>query len=212
MKWFSIAFAACIVFLSAAAPAAIQMTTGIRYVIPNGSLNDCSTKAKAALESYLQNATEASPGSGEWTATGPIGATGVPTAGAAVHCAEAGKGYVATFTCVVESGNPYTAGALCLNVAHKFSGKAVTALATAPPPAPVPTGCTTANLIGTWQSGDTILTMDANGGLTDKENVSGNWALNGNTATITYYGNHTLKLSSDGKHLSGSGFNFTRKC
>jgi hypothetical protein len=30
--------------------------------------------------------------------------------------------------------------------------------------------------------------------------------------TLTYYGNHTLKLSPDGKHLSGPGHNLTRKC
>lgn len=208
---FVFALALCAVLTNAFAPAAIEMTTGIRYVVANGSIDECGTKAKAALESYLQNASESAPGSGEWTANGPIGNTGSPTAAAAVHCTAVDKGYVVTFTCVAESGNPYTAGALCLNVAHKFSGKAVTALATAAPKA-IPTGCTTTNLVGTWQSGDTILNMDADGGLTDKENVSGSWALNGDTATITYYGNKTLKLSADGKHLSGAGYNFTRKC
>ncbi len=215
LRWFGLALASCVVLCSAAAPASIDMTTGIRYVVPNGSLADCSAKAKMALESYLQNATESSAGSGEWTATGPLGVTSAPTAAAAVHCSAVDKGYVVNFTCVVESGNPYNAGALCLNVAHKFSGKTVTALATAPPPTPVPTGCTTVSLVGVWQSGDSsgpTLTMDASGGLTDNQGVSGNWALNGTSVALTYYGNHTLQLSSDGKHLRGAGYYFTRKC
>src|SRR5579864_2155467 len=107
-----------------AAPAAVEMSTGIRYVIPTGSIDECSAKARTALSAYLQNATEQS--SGDWIATGPIGVTGPSTAAAVVRCSPVGKGYVVTFTCVVQiPGNPYPADALCLDVAHNFSGKPV---------------------------------------------------------------------------------------
>lgn len=211
--FFAIGLIIAVLSCAAGAPAAVEMSTGIRYVIPSGSTADCGTKAKAALDAYLTGAAESSPGSGDWLATGPIGASSVPTASAVVRCADAGKGYVVTFTCVVQlPENPYNATALCLDVAHKFSGKPVTPLAT---PAPIPTGCTAANLIGTWQSSDKsgpTLTMDVKGNLTDQEGVSGNWILYGNNATLTYYGNHSVTLSPDGKHLRGSGYDLTRKC
>jgi hypothetical protein len=54
--------------------------------------------------------------------------------------------------------------------------------------------------------------MGINGDVTDNQGVSGNWGLVGNTVTLTYYGNHTLTLSPDGKHMSGGGYNLTRKC
>jgi hypothetical protein len=194
-------------------PAAVEMSTGIRYVIPSGSADDCSAKAKAALAAYLGSPTEQVSGGGEWIATGPLGVTGPSTAAAVVRCFPVGKGYVVTFTCVVQiPGNPYAADALCLDVAHNFSGKPVKPL---PTPPPIPTGCTTASLIGTWLSDDKpglTLQMDVNGGLTDTDGVSGNWGLYGNTVTLTYYGTHTMTLSSDGKHIRGGGYNFTRKC
>ncbi|MDQ2865429.1 MAG: hypothetical protein M3R51_04330 [Candidatus Eremiobacteraeota bacterium] len=196
----------------AVTPAAIEMSTGIRYVVPDASADQCSTKAKAALSAYLQNPTESNSGSGDWLAFGPIGVQGPSTAAAAVRCYPADKGYVVTFNCVVESAdNPYTADALCLDVYHSFSGKAVTPLATPPPLA---TGCTTKNLVGTWtsdRSGPTF-TMDVNGNLTDSEGTSGSWILYGNTVTLTYYGNHALTLKPDGKHMSGGGYDLTRKC
>jgi hypothetical protein len=210
-------FAGALVFSAllcvSAAPAAVSMSTGIRYVIPTGSAEDCSAKAKTALNAYLQNATEQVSGSGEWIATGPQGVTGPSTAAGVVRCFPVGKGYVVTFTCVVQiPGNPYPADALCLDVAHNFSGKPVKAL---PTPAPIPTGCTTANLVGTWTSDDKpglTLKMDVNGGLTDSDGVSGNWGMYGGTVTLTYYGTHTMTISSDGKHIRGGGYNFTRKC
>jgi hypothetical protein len=196
-----------------AAPAAVEMSTGIRYVIPTGSADECSAKAKTALNAYLQNATEQLSGSGEWIATGPIGVTGPSTAAAVVRCFPVGKGYVVTFTCVVQiPGNPYAADALCLDVAHNFSGKPVKPL---PTPTPIPTGCTTATLAGTWTSDDKpglTLQMDVNGGLTDSDGVSGNWGLYGSTVTLTYYGTHTMTITSDGKHIRGGGYSFTRKC
>lgn len=210
-------FAAALVVVSlvcvTAAPAAVEMSTGIRYVIPNGSPADCSAKARAALNAYLKDATEPNTGSGEWIAEGPIGAVGPTTAGATVRCFPVGKGYVVTFTCVVEvPANPYAADALCLDVAHSFSGKPTKPL---PTPSPMPTGCTTANLVGTWSSDDKpglTVTMTVNGELTDSDGVSGNWNLYGTAANLTYYGSHSMKISSDGKHLRGGGYNFTRKC
>ncbi|MBV8372066.1 MAG: hypothetical protein JOY69_02295 [Candidatus Eremiobacteraeota bacterium] len=195
------------------APAAVEMSTGIRYVIPSGSLADCSDKAKTALSAYLQNPVEKTTGGGEWSATGPIGVTGPATAAAVVRCLAVAKGYAVTFTCVVQiPGNPYAADALCLDIAHNFSGKPTKPL---PTPLPAPTGCTTASLVGTWTSDDKpglTVQMDVNGGLTDSDGVSGNWGLYGSTATLTYYGTHAMTLSADGKHLRGSGYNFTRKC
>ncbi|HVA32620.1 MAG TPA: hypothetical protein VNG31_00640 [Candidatus Baltobacteraceae bacterium] len=211
---FALGLVAGVLLCSAAAPAALQMSTGIRYVVDNAPPTECGTKAKTALDAYLQNASENPEGSGDWFATGPIGGTGPATAAATVRCYPVGQGYVVTFTCSVQlPENPYAADALCLDVAHNFSGKPVTPLAT---PTPLPTGCTTTNLVGTWtgtnDGNDVTLKLDASGGLTDNEDVSGNWGLYGNTVTLTYYGTHTLKLSPDGKHMSGDGYNFTRKC
>jgi hypothetical protein len=200
---------------SSAAPASVDMSVGLRYVIPNGSQSECSAKAKTALNKYLQNATESAPGSGEWVAFGPAGAAGPPTSSATVRCNPVDKGYVVTFTCAVQwPGSPYGANALCLDVAHNFSGKAESPL---PTPTPVPTGCNTANLVGTWTSSGRekpgmTFKMTINGDLTDSDGISGNWILNGTTATLTYYGNHTLKLSPDGKTLNGDGYTLTRKC
>jgi len=213
---FAAAVAALAVWSASAAPAAVEMSTGIRYVMDTGTLADCSAKAKTALGAYLQNVTEASPDSGEWIAFGQNGATSSATSSAAVRCYALPKGYVVTFTCAVQSPeNPYNADALCLDVAHNFSGKPVTPLAAMPTPTPVPTGCSATNLFGTWSADDKpglTLTMTMSGEVTDSDGVSGNWGLKGNTATLTYYGTHTLTLSADGKHLSGDGYHLTRKC
>jgi hypothetical protein len=196
-----------------AAPAAVEMSTGIRYVIPEGTLSDCSAKAKTALGAFLQTPSESAPGSGEWIAFGSSGLNGPSTAGAVVRCSAIGKGYVVTFTCVVQQpDNLYAADALCLDVAHNFSGKAVTPL---PTPTPIPSGCATNSMVGTWVSNDKpglTFTMDLQGNVTASDGVSGNWGLVGNVVTLTYYGNHTLTLSADGKHASGGGYNLTRKC
>ncbi len=201
---------------SAIAPAAVDLSTGIRYVIPTGTLDECGTKAQAALNKYLQNPKESAAGSHEYVATGPIGGTGQSAGAAAgtVHCFPAGKGYAVTFTCAVETpNNPYDASTLCLDLAHNFSGKEQKPLPT-PTPVVAPTGCNTQSLAGTWQSDSDpklSMKMDPSGNIDASDGVSGNWALSGLTATITYYGNHTEKLSSDGKHLSGQ-YNLTRKC
>ncbi|MBV8374776.1 MAG: hypothetical protein JO302_04640 [Candidatus Eremiobacteraeota bacterium] len=193
--------------------AGVDMSVGIRYVINPGTVDQCSAKAKSALNAYLQNATEKTPGSGQWQAYGPPNKSGQTTAAAIVRCSTVGQGYVVTFTCAVESpGNAFGADDLCHDIAHNFSGKAVQTLAT---PTPVPSGCALTNLVGTWGSDNdskVVLKMDTDGNLTDQDGVSGNWYLVGTTVTLTYYGTKTLKLSADGKHISGSGAGYTRKC
>jgi hypothetical protein len=205
-----------LVWCSAQAPAAVDLSVGIRYVSADGSLSDCSAKAKDSLNTFLQGANEPTPGSGEWLASSQNGVAGTPTAMATVRCYALGKGYVVTFTCAVQlPDNPYSADALCLDVAHKFYGGAITALAPIPTPTPIPTGCATNSLVGTWVSDDKpglTFTMDLDGNVTDNEGVSGNWGLKGTTVTLTYYGNHTLTLSADGKHMRGDGYSLTRKC
>jgi hypothetical protein len=208
-----LAFAVIVAGCIATANAGVDMSVGIRYVIPSGTLEQCSAKAKSALNAYLQNATEKSAGSGEWQAYGPPNKSGQTTAAAIVRCNTVGPGYVVTFTCAVESpGSAYAADDLCRDIAHNFSGKAEQTLAT---PTPVPSGCALTNLVGTWVSDNdskTVLKMDTDGNLTDQDGVSGNWYLVGTTVTLTYYGQKTLKLSADGKHISGSGASYTRKC
>jgi hypothetical protein len=213
----AIALLAGFVWCASRAPAAVDFSVGIRHVSDTGSLVDCSAKAKESLDVFLQDAAESPPGSGDWIAHSANGVAGTPTATAVVRCyALTPKGYVVTFTCAVQlPDNPYTGDALCLDVAHKFYGGALTALAPIPTPTPVPTGCATTSLVGMWVSDDDpklTFTMDLNGDLTDSEGVSGNWALKDDTVTLTYYGNHTLKLSPDGKHLRGGGYSLTRKC
>ncbi len=198
------------------APAAIEMSVGIRHVSPDGSAQECSTKAKAALSSFLQGATESSPGSGEWIATAQNPQARAVTAAATVRCYALAQGYVVTFTCAVQlPENPFGSDALCLNVAHKFYGGAITALGAMPTPTPVPTGCTTVNLVGTWVADDKpglTLKAELNGDMTDSDGVSGNWIIKGTTVVLTYYGEHTLTMSSDGKHMRGGGYSFTRRC
>ena len=116
-RLFAIFFALAILVTGALSPAAVDLSTGLRYAIPTGTMDECGAKAKAALDAYLQNANESSPG--EWIATGPVVQVGRPdtTAAATVHCYPNGKGYVVTFSCTVETpNNPYDANALCLDV------------------------------------------------------------------------------------------------
>ena len=200
----------------AKAPAAVDMSVGVRYLSQTGSLADCGAKAKDSLDAFLQGAAENPPGSGEWSALSRNGPAGTPISAATVRCYALSKGYVVTFTCVVElPDTPYSADALCLDVAHKFYGGAISPLAAIPTPTPIPTGCATNSLVGSWVSDDKpglTFTMDLNGNVTDSDGVSGNWGLKGNTVTFTYYGNHTMTLSPDGKHIRGDGYSLTRKC
>ena len=201
---------------AAIAPAAIDLSTGIRYVIPSGTLDECGSKAQAALSKYLEHTTESGAGTHEYIATGPVGGIGqsLGVTAATAHCFPLGKGYVITFTCAVETPNsPYDADSLCTDVAHNFSGKDEKPLPT-PTPMTAPVGCNTQSLAGDWQSDDDrslTMKMSPTGDLQASDGVSGSWALNGLQAAITYYGNYTESLSSDGKHLHGK-YNLTRKC
>jgi len=204
--------AAALLVTNAWAPAAVDIATGIRHVVPTGTMDECGAKARGALGSYLLNVTESSPG--EFIGTGPTGQgmNADTTSAGTIHCYAHGSGYVVTFTCTTEApNNPYGANALCQDLLDNFEGKPQTPLNTPPP---IPGGCTTASLVGTWVSdnGKNTLTLTADGELTDSDNVIGSWTLNGTNVKLTYYGYHTLTLSSDGKHLSGSGYSFTRKC
>lgn len=211
-----VALIAGAIWCGAGAPASVDISAGIRHVSPDGTLSDCGEKARTSLNAFLQDAAETSAGSGDWLAHSRNGIAGTPTAIAAVRCYALPKGYVVTFTCSAElPDNPYTAAALCLNVAHKFYGGAITNLAAIPTPTPLPTGCATNSLVGSWVSDSDpkqTFTMDLEGNVTDSQGVSGNWGLKGNVVTLTYYGNHTLTLSPDGKHMSGGGYSLTRKC
>jgi hypothetical protein len=213
---FAVAFCGGLLASIAPVPAAIDLSVGIRHVSDDGTLQDCSSKARSSLNAFLQNASEPVPGSGDWSAYSSNGPDGTPAAAAAVRCYALPKGYVVTFTCVIQSpASPYTPDALCLNIAHKFYGGAITSLAPMPTPSPIPTGCATNSLVGTWMSDDKpgfTFKMELNGDLTDSDGVSGNWILKGNTAVLTYYGEHSMTLSPDGKHLRGGGYSLTRKC
>jgi hypothetical protein len=213
---FAVALTLAFGWSAAAAPAAVEMSTGLRHIEASAPLSDCSVKAKNALNSNLQNAFETSPDSGMWLAYGAADASGHASAAAAIHCFPVGKGYVVTFTCSVElPPSLFSASDLCLKINATFLGKVAAAL---PTPTPVPTGCSTVNLVGTWIATDkdgALFVFDANGGLMDNQGVSGNWALNGNSVSLVYYGTNTLTLSADGKKLSaprGVPLNFTRKC
>jgi hypothetical protein len=205
-----------IVWARTDSPAAVDMSVGIRHVSPDGSLTDCGSKAKASLDAFLRGAAESSPGSGEWLAYSSNGVAGTPTGAATVRCYALSKGYVVTFTCVVQlPDSPYGADALCLDVAHKFYGGAIAPLAAIPTPTPIPTGCATTSLVGTWVSDDKpslTFTMTLTGDVTDSDGVSGNWGIKGGVVTFTYYGERTMTLSADGKHLRGGGYSLTRKC
>ncbi len=209
---FAAALFCALMLTSAIAPASVDLATGIRHVVPSGTIADCDSKASAALGAYLQHVL--SPTQDEWVGTGPInsGMSSDTTSAGTIHCYAHAGGYVVTLTCTVEvPNNSYTATALCQDLLAHFEGTAQTALAT---PTPPPTGCNTASLAGTWQSDNSkiTLTLDQNGELTDSDSVIGSWTLSALSVKLTYYGYHNLTLSSDGKHMSGSGYSFTRKC
>jgi hypothetical protein len=105
------------------APAALDMYVGARTAVQNEPIADCSTKAKNALNTVLQNAFEAVEGTGQWLAYGPPDYAGHPNATAVIHCFPVDTGYVVTFTCAVDvPPNPDTASALCAKLAAAFGG------------------------------------------------------------------------------------------
>jgi hypothetical protein len=210
---FAGALALAMIASTIAAPAALDVSAGLRHVEASGSIDDCNAKAKTALEGNLGQAVQ---GAGASLSYGTRDSSGRASAAAVINCYPVDGGYFATFTCSVEiPPSSFTSDDLCKRVYATFLGKAAAPLAT---PTPVPTGCATTNLVGTWtwdDKGGVPFVFDLNGGLLDNENVSGNWALDGNKVSLVYYGTQTVTLSADGKHLiapKGVERNFTRKC
>lgn len=113
------AFVACSALSTAAAHAEILMTVGDSLTVANAPVSDCDAKAKAALDSVLQNA--GGNGSGVWLAYGPPDSSGNSSATAAIHCFPLDNGYNVSFTCAVEvPPNPDTAVALCAKLSAAF--------------------------------------------------------------------------------------------
>jgi hypothetical protein len=111
--------------LAAPASASLDMAIGARKVVKSEPISSCNQKAKTALNSLLENASEIGEGTGEWKAYAAPDHTGNPPAAAAVHCYPIDNGYVVTFTCAVQSP-PYqdTAAGLCTKLATAFDAKA----------------------------------------------------------------------------------------
>ena len=193
-----------------AATGALDVSAGLRHLENSGSVDDCLAKAKTALNANLESSAS---GNGASLAYGPRDSSGRASASAVINCYPVGNGYFATFTCsVVVPPSLFSADDLCKRVYATFIGKETAPLAT---PTPLPTGCSLTNLVGTWtwdDKGGVEFKFDVDGGLVDNQGVSGNWALDGNTASIVYYGTSTATLSADGKKLHGPNRNFTRKC
>ncbi|MBV8491272.1 MAG: hypothetical protein JO199_12150 [Candidatus Eremiobacteraeota bacterium] len=121
---FGLALALALVATGAQAPAALQMVIGTRVVVPNAPVSECSTKAKAALNSVLLNAFEAGDNTGQWLAYGPLDSSGHASATAAIHCYPlTDTSYVATFTCSAQvPPNPETATSICAKLTAAFGG------------------------------------------------------------------------------------------
>jgi hypothetical protein len=121
---FSVALTLNCVLAGTSASAAFDMVVGSRSVVQNKPVSDCSTKAKSALNSVLQNAFEAGAGTGQWLAYGPQDSSGHSSASAAIHCFPVGNGYVVTFTCAAEvPPNPDTASGLCTKLTTAFGAE-----------------------------------------------------------------------------------------
>jgi hypothetical protein len=119
------ASAVCVVFVfglaGTSAPAALDMVVGAQTVVKGQPLSSCNAKAKDALNTALQNASEVDD-TGEWKASGAPDASGNSFAAAAVHCYPLDdNSYVVTFTCAAQvPPNPDTANAICTKVTAAF--------------------------------------------------------------------------------------------
>lgn len=115
------ALASSIALTCASASADLTMVVGAHSVVANKPLTDCTTSAKSALNSVLQNAFEAGDGSGQWLGYGKPDSSGKSTAAAAIHCFKVDTGYSVTITCAAEvPPNPDTANSLCDKLAAAF--------------------------------------------------------------------------------------------
>ena len=115
------AFALNVGLASLPASAALDLVIAQQSVVPNKPFSDCSTRAKNALTSVMQDATEAGTGSGHWVGVQKI--EGSIAASAVIECHPDAGGYHAGFTCAVQvPPNPDTANALCTKLTTAFNG------------------------------------------------------------------------------------------
>lgn len=118
------AVACAMASLLAAAPASadLQSVVGARTVVTGEPVSSCSAKAKAALDSVLQNAFGSEDG-WDWLAYGAPDRSGNATSGAAINCYQLGDGYLVTFTCAAQvPPNPDTAATICTKLVAAFPG------------------------------------------------------------------------------------------
>lgn len=114
------AFALNIGLASLPASAALDLVVAQQSVVPNKPVSDCSSRAKGALTSVMQDATEAGAGSGHWVGVQRL--EGSIAASAVIECHPDGGGYRAGFTCAVQiPPNPDTANALCTKLTTAFN-------------------------------------------------------------------------------------------
>ena len=114
------AFALNIGLASSPASAALDLVVAQQSVVPNKPFADCSTRAKNALQSVMQDATEAGTGSGHWVAVQRV--EGSIAASAVIECHPDAGGYRAGFTCAVQvPPNPDSANALCTKLTTAFN-------------------------------------------------------------------------------------------
>lgn len=117
----AVSLASSVVLTCASASANLDMVAGAHSVVANKPLTDCTTNAKNALNSVLQNAFEAGDGTGQWLGYGKPDSSGKSTAAAAIHCFKVDTGYSVTITCAAEvPPNPDTASSLCDKLAAAF--------------------------------------------------------------------------------------------
>jgi hypothetical protein len=114
------AFAANLALASAPASAALDVVVAPQASVQNKPFSDCTTRAKNALTSVMQNAVEAGTGSGHWVGVQKI--DGSIAASAVIECHPVDTGYHASFTCAVQvPPNPDTANALCTKLTTAFN-------------------------------------------------------------------------------------------
>ena len=116
---FFLAPLAAVVLTAAPALATVDMYAGPPVTVPKAPVAECSTKAKAALDSALTGTVEIGSGTGMWVAKDAADPN--TEASAAVHCFPATDGYIVSFTCAVETrGGGQTAADLCAKIGKAF--------------------------------------------------------------------------------------------
>jgi hypothetical protein len=116
---FAVTFALSALLVSAPAGATLDTVIGQRSVVPGKPFSDCSARAKNALTTVMQNATEAGAGSGHWFGASSIDSS--ISATAVVECHQLDNGYAVSFTCSTQvPPNPDSASALCSKIIAAF--------------------------------------------------------------------------------------------